>query len=304
MERRAPRSAVLGACGFLGSHLCEVLAQAGHELVALDAPGRLTDSERAFPSVVRGLGADPQAWGPGSDWSALLEGIDLLFVALEDPREAPLAAALDAAAEVPVRKVVLISDAVVYGERGDVPAEEELPDPTTPRARALLAAEDAVRSAGPPHVVLRPAGVYGPRGRRGLRAARRAVSLVAEDFEPAPFLHVRDLARAALHVAVSPQVHEPVYNLGDESFLSAAEANRLLARLTGHACLRVAPSPALLGAGRRLGRALSRWRAPRERAPRCDARRLARTGFALEYPQAARGLRETVEWFKQEGWLA
>ena len=36
-----PRSAVLGACGFLGSHLCEVLVAAGHELLALDEPARV-----------------------------------------------------------------------------------------------------------------------------------------------------------------------------------------------------------------------------------------------------------------------
>jgi UDP-glucose 4-epimerase len=309
MKKRAPKSLVLGACGFVGSHLCEVLAQAGHDLIAFDAPSHVeSDSRRAFPSIVRGLGVQPREWGPSTEWAHELSEADFVFLAEEDPGAGPMKEVLAMAGASDVRKVVLLSDALVYGERCPTNhSEEVLPDPTSPRARRLLAAEEVLRAAELCFAILRPAGLYGPRGQRGLREAARPLQVWTEGGDgPAPFLHVRDLARAALHVAVSPQATDPVYNVGDASRLSAGEAARLLARLTGHGFLKISVPRPLYAVQRRVDRFLGRWRPQRLGAPRarCDVERLQSTGFRLEYPDATHGLRDTVAWYKQEGWLA
>ena len=311
-----PRSAVLGACGFLGSHLCEVLVAAGHELLALDEPARVrapSASQESFPSVVRGLGVEPLAVEAAPNWRTLLEGVDLLFLS-EPERLSRLESILTDLVGLPL-EVILISDAEVYGP-GAVHSEESLPDPRSRRARTLIEIEETLADVGLPHVILRPAGVYGPRCLRALREARQRVHLHVGDPRPAAFVHVRDVARAALHVATSPRATDRLYNVADESDLDEDDALDLLSDLTGHPLVSVDLPPPLArvhARARRLGgQLLAALPRPRGRAglprldagrTRCDATRLRKTGFFLEVPDVSEGLRDTLTWFRQEGWL-
>ncbi|HBP17836.1 MAG TPA: hypothetical protein DEA08_08585 [Planctomycetes bacterium] len=311
-----PRSAVLGACGFLGSHLCEVLVAAGHELLALDEPSRLdasAESRESFPGVIRGLGVQPLAAEPATNWRACFEDCELVFLC-QPERQRDLDPILSDLSGLPL-KVVLISDAEVYGP-GAVHSEESLPDPRSRRARALIEIEETLADLDLPHVILRPAGVYGPRCLRTLREARQRVHLHVGDPRPAAFVHVRDVARAALHVATSPRATDRIYNVADESDLDDADALDLLSDLTGHPLVSVdlpGPLASAHARARRLShQLLAALPRPRSRAglprldvgrTRCDATRLRKTGFFLEVPDVSEGLRDTLTWFRQEGWL-
>mgnify|MGYP003673826100 CR=1 FL=1 len=301
---RPRRSAVLGACAFLGTHLVEVLTQAGHEVVTFDASNRVAGGlPDAFPEVLRGLGAAPEPWP--LDWGGALTGVHFLFV-VEGPR-VQVEAALAKVDLSSFERAVLISGAEVYGEPGQEPfSEESAAAPSGGRARELLELEASLRSSELPHVVLRPTGTYGPRGLRGLREARQRVGLSWSGEARLGLVHARDVARAALHLAARAEsAQATTYNLGDSVGLRQADAARLVTRLVGrpHLSLPWSRLPA------RWARLLRRRRSPDQApaiswgAPRVASGRLAQTGFALEFPHPAAGLRETLAWFKQEGWL-
>jgi len=368
MEQTAPRSLVTGASGFLGTHLCEVLVQAGHEVVATAQPDDAGEDEperAVFPSVVRGLGiplAPIDLAGPGAAAALkrLLEGPEgsVAFVfhlgTLDDPgasfeelRVANVIGTqhlLQAASDAEVQRVVFVSGAGVYGEpQGDegtaVVREDAAPAPGSDLLRTLVAAEQLVLTSPGDHVVLRPGGVYGPRD-PGLAAGRWELPLTRLARWPlaavprnsgghVPLVHARDVARAALHLAVRPDAAGGIYNVGDDSQLSAREVVRLVSALCGNAfvdlpALPQAPVRAALrtvGAAARhlprLSRLLLLQDSPAPgafvgqtamlgalgRDVSLDTQRLKATGFELEYPEAPRGIRETIGWYKQEGWL-
>jgi nucleoside-diphosphate-sugar epimerase len=82
MER--PLSLVTGACGFMGTHMCEVLAEAGHRIRATDLPAAHEKDDRAkgrFPSVIDRLGVEfvPGDFTRPGDLAALVRDVDYVF---------------------------------------------------------------------------------------------------------------------------------------------------------------------------------------------------------------------------------
>ena len=58
-EKPKPRSLVTGSCGFMGTHMVEMLVAAGHEVIATDLESAWADDDRKagrFPSVVKAAG--------------------------------------------------------------------------------------------------------------------------------------------------------------------------------------------------------------------------------------------------------
>src|SRR6185437_756607 len=179
---------VTGAAGFIGSHLCEHLLQAGHSVVGLDAfipfyPRTAKEANlagfRSHPSfrfhsldlrcdpledlltgveAVVHLAAMPGLTRSWTDFdlyeSCNLTGTQRL---LEGVRGLPS-----------LRRFLYISTSSVYGRYGS--GDETLPTrPTSPYGVTKLAAENLCRAhadeCGLPLVVLRYFSVYGPRQR-------------------------------------------------------------------------------------------------------------------------------------------
>lgn len=156
-----------------------------------------------------------------------------------DAEAAAAYAAGRAAKAVGARRYVLVSTASVYGRPRNLPCQEgDLKSPRTAAERARWRAEQAAWLAfrqGAPLTVLRPTILYGPDLRGG---AVRALSLLAlfnlgrgripiiRRGPVAHLVHVRDLARAAVHVAEHPDddaVLGRAFNVGDDAPLPLAE---------------------------------------------------------------------------------
>jgi nucleoside-diphosphate-sugar epimerase len=172
------KALVTGAAGFIGSHVVDELARAGHEVRAMDlaweqsaeAPherverigGDVTQPEACARAVagcdgIVHLAAVVTDWGPSSEF---------FRVNVDGTRELVVAAR-----QAGVRRFVLTSSVGVHRYRGFRDADETLPRDADVNAycRSKIAAEDVVREqAGPMEwTIVRPGTFpFGPRDRQ------------------------------------------------------------------------------------------------------------------------------------------
>lgn len=219
-----------------------------------------------------------------------------------------------AAAEAGCRRLVFISSLAARGPDG-------ADGPTSPYGRSKREAEMLLRGVGPPPevVVLRPAGVYGPRDADMaplFRAAARGWLPVPATEAPIQPVYVTDVASATLRAAerAEPPGYgpHPVAAPGRHRW---EEVRRALEEVLGRRVRAVRIPPLAYEAAGLLGEAIGRLG---RRAPSFDRRRardLARhrwtcdpsaTETALGWRAAVplrEGLRRTLEWYRSEGWV-
>jgi nucleoside-diphosphate-sugar epimerase len=170
------RVLVTGASGFLGSHIAEQLAEAGHSVVALVRKS----SNTKFLSSLRGLDLATGSVEDAASVRAAMKGIDAVIhsaglVKARDEAEffrtntQGTQNLLDAAREVApgLRRFVFVSSLAAVGPSldGRAVAGDSTPRPVTHYGRSKLAAERLVRDARGqlPVTVIRPPMIYGPR---------------------------------------------------------------------------------------------------------------------------------------------
>jgi UDP-glucuronate 4-epimerase len=246
---------VTGAAGFIGSHLSETLAAAGHDVLGIDcftdyydprlkeenAAGRdvaridLAEGELAFSGFdgVFHLAAQP---GVRASWGQDFE----LYV-----RRNVLATqrVLEAASAAGVR-VVYASSSSVYGDAETYPTpEDSQPLPISPYGVTKLACEHLARAYGREGIDaigLRYFVVYGPRQRPDMSFAR-IVAALAEDatFEiygdgrqSRGFTYVADAVEATVAVMERGRAGA-VYNVGGGSEATLLEAIETAERVSG-----------------------------------------------------------------------
>ncbi len=198
--------------------------------------------------------------------------------------------------------------------------EDDPPQPTSDYGHSKLAAEREVQSRADrlEAVVLRPAAVYGPRDEDTLTYFRMAARglLVVPGWRRRliQLVHARDVARALVDAVGTARGVGHTYFIAHPEPLSWDKVAAGIAQAVGRrvVSLRV-PSPLLrlaatlaqlAGAGHRPGQ-IDRRRA-RDlvvRAWTCGVdRAMNELGWSPEY-DSARGLRETAEWYRKQGWL-
>lgn len=301
----ATRVAVTGGAGFIGSHLCEHLVTAGHEVLAIDdlSRGRRENLPADLPLATIGIGAPEigeclQAFAPRA-LVHLAAQVDARR-SLEDPVFDARVNILDtirlfaAAVQAGVQRIVFASSAAVYGDPEEIPTPEDSPlDPLSPYGVGKLAGEGYLsffaRRYGISSVALRFANVYGPRqesvGEAGVVAVfcerlltGEAVTIHGDGRQTRDFVYVDDVARACIRALTSPS---GVYNVatGVET-----DVRTLFARLA--AALRPGSlpvhGPAVAGEPRRSALETSR----------------AEVGLGFRAAQElGTGLARTAEWF-------
>lgn len=312
-----------GATGFVGGHVAEALAAAGHalrctvrsssdtrrltalepRLVSLDFSLELSDRRDLLAEALDGVEAVVHVAG----LTRAAREVDFHRVNVEGT-----AALAEAAREAGVRRFVFLSSLAARGPDGHA-------GPTSAYGCSKREAERRLASAseGMETVVLRPAGVYGPRDRDMVplfRAAARGWLPAPSGGAPLQPVYVTDVAGATVRALVAPTgggpypVAEPArYRWEDVAgYLSAAFGRRV----------RTVRLPGLVyEAAGRLGEVVA---AARGRAPEFDRRRardLARHGWTCDVTATKEGLgwrarvpleegiRRTAAWYRETGWL-
>lgn len=233
---------VAGGAGFIGSHLCQALLDAGRQVRVLDdlATGHLRNLAGMDVELVRGSAADPQAATeacqgvtgiyhfaarPSVPWS-----IEHPLEALRANHETTLAL-IDAGSAAGARRIVFSSSSAIYGDGPELPKTEDLPPaPKSPYAEHKLAGEVALRAAHAAGrieaVSLRYFNVFGPRQdpsspysgiislySKWIRESQRP-TIFGDGKQTRDFVYVADVAQAN-RLAMQAECAEPgpVFNV-------------------------------------------------------------------------------------------
>ncbi len=268
-----PLCLVTGACGFMGTHMVEVLHEAGYPIRATDLGSAYEqDDQKAgrFPSVLKRLGVEfiPSDLTDPPSLDPVVRDVKLCFhVAAVFSYSAPFQI-LEKVNYQGTRELLdrllnqaTFSKLVMWGAGGvydlDAPIpfkEDETPlAPSNSYLKSKHMAEQLVmeygREKGLRYSIMRPTTVYGPRcvygaGQMLRAAASGPASAIPSNFTARiPFVHVRDVVGAAKFLAENPSSDGEVYNLNDSSELTNIDFFEFVADITGRPFVKLPPVP-------------------------------------------------------------
>jgi len=251
------QAVVVGASGFIGSHLVDGLLAAGYRVKALarHLPGLISSVAQTNPALT----LSPLSMGDGLALQEAVEGSDLVFhlasgslpqSSNRDPQadvQVNLLGALkvlEAARQAQVKRLVMVSSGgTVYGVPQQVPIPETHPtEPTCSYGICKLAIEKYVALYSQLHgldgLVLRVANPYGERQRldatQGVVPVFLGKALRGEPLQiwgdgstVRDFLHISDVV-AALLAAARYEGEERLFNVGSGEGLSLSQLVDLL----------------------------------------------------------------------------
>jgi nucleoside-diphosphate-sugar epimerase len=245
------RAAVVGAAGFIGSHLCRYLQSRGSDVLGIDRReivdkvGVAIRGEFPHPQVCEAIAAHR------AQQIYLLAGTSSVGVSLADPLADLSGNARDTLSflewmrQTDIRStVVFVSSAAVYGEPAQLPATTATPvHPISPYGISKLAGELYMRLYARLHGldtrVIRPFSIYGPRLRKQVvfdmlvkLHQPEPAALFGTGQETRDFVYVDDLCAALVRVgeAGSPA---GIYNVCSGQETSIATIAQRLSEYTG-----------------------------------------------------------------------
>lgn len=186
----------------------------------------------------------------------------------------------------------------------------------------------ACREKGLPLTVIRPAPIYGPGSRYGhggivLTIHKGLVPFIPRDAHNyiTTSVHVDDLTRFAYYISNRDDAIGEDFNVVDNSIISYAEFLHYIALLVGRRMfevpfIRLTRAKYAAKAVTRMWRVLTeRWGVPYVSvfevgsAPYIGSsywlsnKKTRDWGFEYKYPNVRDGLRDTIQWFREVGWL-
>jgi len=265
------RVVVTGAAGFLGSHVCERLADHGHEVLGIDAFTDFYDralKRRNAEWLSDDLGIevhehdvlDPELSGELLGATAVCHFAGMPGVRCRDPLQLERGnvegtrTMMRAAAAAGVQRVLLASSSSVYAPAG-TPIDEDAPlEPLSEYGRSKRSAELVAAELAAEHdielLVLRYFTVYGPRQRPDMAFARflsalhlrEAMPLFGGGGQRRDFTYVSDAAEATA-LALERGRAGAAYNVSGGRSVELSHALSVLAAEAGSAPP-MAPEPA------------------------------------------------------------
>lgn len=254
------RVLVTGATGYIGNKAANALGCAGH--IVTRGARRLAVDQNTGWTAHGDIAQDV-------NWPRLLPGIDCVVhcagPAHVDGLDAALSEAAivggtarlaEAAADAGVRRLVLISSALVCGSSSPPGSalDERTEQPETVYAHMKLKAERRLarisQATGLERVVLRPPMVYGPGSlgnfARLVAAVRKGIPLpLGAARAPRSIIGIDNLVSAILVAAVHPRAAGRTYVVADGETTSTADLIRRIAAAMGRSA-RLAPVPCWL----------------------------------------------------------
>jgi nucleoside-diphosphate-sugar epimerase len=342
MAKKAKRSVLItGAAGFTGHHMVMEAVRAGFKVRATDISSRyysaLFDAlgvEFIASDLTKREGLERLLEGVEGvfhvagihDYSTpdkIIYGVNIGGVRN----------ICDAAVQAGVKRLVHWSSVAVYGYscyRGDPVKEgdEKLTPPLNnynfSKWEGEKVVQEYMQEKGLQAVILRPAAIYGTRCEYGLYNAfeqiykerdKKKMLIVGKGDKIEAFVHVRDVCRAALHAYDNKSMTGEAYNVSDDTRITTAEFFKMICRelLGKEKDFNHVPSKILIPVAV-VSQFLARifgTKSILEKATlhylSCDRiwdnRKLKDTGFKFEYPTMEKGMRETLTWYKDNGWF-
>jgi len=225
-----------------------------------------------------------------------------------------VSAAAVAASSGSLRRYVFTSSVAVYGAGGEGDENGPLVAGDHPNAYAAQKAESERvlfgrhRQNGIPVATLRPSFIYGPHNPFDREAffwdrmlAGRPIVVPGDGSRPMQWVHVRDVARAAVCAADEPRAVGHAFNLAGYPPITQIEYVQLLASVAGrHADIVRMPREQIEQAGGQLFAPPFYFGVYLD-VPLATARNdRARTELGLELTPFDEGLRETYRWYQEQ----
>jgi nucleoside-diphosphate-sugar epimerase len=226
--------------------------------------------------------------------------------------------------EMPLKKFVYLSSLSVFGPiREEQPyteiTENDKPSPNTEYGKSKLEAERFLMESELPTVILRPTGVYGPRERDYFMMAKSIKSHTdfAVGYKPQDitFVYVLDVVQA-IFLAIEKGEPGRKFFLSDGCVYRSSTFSDLIRKELGNPWwIRITAPIWLLRiitfCGEYIGRMTGKitalnndkYHIMKQRNWRCDIQPARRElGFEPHY-QLEEGVRLTIQWYRENGWL-
>lgn len=328
---------VTGACGFTGSHICDILYEQ-------DIPFRATDLESAdrqwLPPDTEFVASD--LTDPASlrrvlegitivlhpaaifDWSASEEMLNAVNVTgMEN-----LCAEAKAAG---VKRLVSWSTSGVYGDQKfeRLPITEDFPTKPIDKYSISKHRQDKIAlrycaEEGLETTIIRPGIVYGPRSKYGAMQFFEGFAMLPIVPIPVNFnvyklgtVHARDIAGAGIFVATKPEAVGQIYGVVDGSDVTIDQFWRYIAAAMNKPTVPIFLPPMLARHGGLLAadilelvsKHITKKRPLVEKDPirffpislDVSNQKIRDLGYKFEYPDPRIGVIETVDWMRDEG---
>jgi nucleoside-diphosphate-sugar epimerase len=259
------KAVVTGAAGFIGSHICESLVQAGHTVVGIDAFLDYYPRDRKEQNLARLRRSDRftlvETALADADWPRLLDrtawvfhlaaqagvrkswGRDFRVYTINNVEGTQIL--LEACRETPIERLVYASSSSVYGDDVPLPMREDArPQPVSPYGVTKLSAEQLCHlyyvNYRVPAVSMRYFTVYGPRQRPDMGFHKFFLAAMRNDPIPVfgdgrqtrDFTFVSDAVAATVSASTRGMPGD-VYNIGGGSRVELLDVFELIGRITG-----------------------------------------------------------------------
>ncbi|MCK4772703.1 MAG: NAD-dependent epimerase/dehydratase family protein, partial [Candidatus Latescibacteria bacterium] len=325
------KALVTGAAGFIGSHLVDLLIEKGYEVTCfVREDDDLIWIEGKGAEIVFGDCTDRQSLQPviDSDLDSLFHLAAVMNAASADTYDnvnyegTKNIVDICLAKGVQLKRFVYASSLAASGPSGrhEVLDESARCRPVTDYGKSKLKAEEYLRQHGDklPFTILRLGLVYGPRNRHGVFSLFKVIS---RGIKPVlrnagtNVIYVKDVARCMLLAATRDEAAGKTYFVGEKYNYSYEDFAAAVAEAVGGRVLTIRVYMPLLFAAGLLLQTFSRITRTQ---PLLDLRRMAdmrhrywmydtsavrnELGYTENHGLSA-GARETVEWYRREGWI-